>query len=202
MPALPLVVLLSCCVIACGDEDQRRDLAPARGSVSGEVEMNIPSKLTSIEVDGVDPLGNPLRIACASCHTTKEVSVLPESASELRSFHAGLQVAHGETRCASCHVSRPFTAPMLRLADGTELPMTDALRLCAQCHGPQYRDYNAGAHGGMQGAWDLSRGNRIRNHCVDCHDPHLPKPPRVLPAAAMRDRVPVPHRVHGEEGGE
>lgn len=187
---------------ACGGDDRPRKLAPTRGSVSGEVEINVPTKLTSIEVDGVDPFGRPLRVECSTCHTTKEVSVLPESADELRAFHTGLQVAHGSNRCASCHVSRPLAAPMLRLADGTELPMNDALKLCAQCHGPQYRDYKAGAHGGMQGAWDLSRGGRVRNHCVDCHDPHLPKPPQVLPAAGMRDRVPVPAPVHAEESAQ
>jgi hypothetical protein len=169
------------------------------GSVSGEVEINVPAKLSSIELDGVDPLGNPIRVACATCHTTKETAVLPESPAELQKFHVGLQFAHGSNRCASCHVSEPRRAPMLRLADGALLPMTEALQLCAQCHGPQYRDFKAGAHGGMQGSWDLSRGSRTRNHCVDCHDPHVPKTPPVLPAPAMRDRIPVATPAHSQE---
>jgi len=195
-------ILLAICLTACGAKDEARQLAPILGSAPGEVEINVPAKLSSIEVDAVDPLGRPLRIACATCHTTKETAVLPESPSELQAFHVGLQFQHGSNRCASCHVSEPLRAPKLRLADGTELPMTEALQLCAQCHGPQYRDYKAGAHGGMQGFWDLRRGGRTRNHCVDCHDPHVPKPPQVLPAAAMRDRIPVAAPARGEEGHE
>lgn len=199
MPGSCRLILLVICLTACRNKDVHRELAPALGSVSGEVEINLPPKLSSIELDAVDPLGRPLRIECATCHTTKETAVLPETADELQSFHVGLKFAHGSNRCASCHVSRPLSAPMLRLADGSELAMTEALQLCAQCHGPQYRDYKAGAHGGMQGSWDLTRGGRTRNHCVDCHDPHVPKPPPVLPAAAMRDRIPVSAPVHAEE---
>ena len=61
------------------------------------------------------------------------------------------------------------------VATGEPLPMTEVVTLCAQCHGPQYRDFKAGAHGGMTGYWDLSRGDRTRNNCVSCHDPHSPK---------------------------
>ena len=65
------------------------------------------------------------------------------------------------------------------------------MRLCAQCHGPQFRDYGKGAHGGMEGHWDLSRGGRTRNHCVDCHDPHVPAIRQVQPAGRARDRRPL-----------
>jgi hypothetical protein len=65
--------------------------------------------------------------------------------------------------------------------------MTDAIRLCAQCHGQQHTAYTHGAHGGMNGHWDLSRGDRLRNHCVDCHDPHAPAFPRYMPMPPPRD---------------
>lgn len=151
-------------------------------------------ELSSIETDQLDALGRPVRIACGSCHSLKETAELPESASDLTEFHRGLVFEHGNNRCASCHLSEPRKAPRLRLADGSVLPMTDAIQLCAQCHGPQYRDYKAGAHGGMTGSWDLSRGPRTRNHCVHCHDPHAPKIPAVMPAAKPRDRLPVAHQ--------
>jgi formate-dependent nitrite reductase cytochrome c552 subunit len=64
----------------------------------------------------------------------------------------------------------------------------EAMRLCAQCHGPQYRDYKRGSHGGMTGHWDLSRGERTRNNCVDCHDPHAPAYPGTTPVLPPRDR--------------
>jgi hypothetical protein len=76
----------------------------------------------------------------------------------------------------------------LRLADGRSLPYSDVMSLCAQCHGPQFRDYQHGAHGGMTGYWDLSKGGRTRNSCIDCHDPHAPKYPTVTPARGPNDR--------------
>jgi formate-dependent nitrite reductase cytochrome c552 subunit len=67
--------------------------------------------------------------------------------------------------------------------------MRDAMQLCAQCHGPQFRDYTHGSHGGMQGHWDLSRGPRLRNHCVDCHDPHTPQFQPSNPVLPPADRL-------------
>jgi len=186
-----LVLMLPLSATGCGPDDVPRSFASQRGSASGEVEINVPAKLYSIESDRLDPLGRPIRIACATCHSTKESAVVPQSPADLQDFHMGLAFDHGSNRCASCHVSEPRRAPELRLADGTHVPMTEAMQLCAQCHGPQYRDYKAGAHGGMSGSWDLSRGNRRRNNCVDCHDPHVPRTPAVQPAARMRDRLPV-----------
>jgi hypothetical protein len=74
--------------------------------------------------------------------------------------------------------------------------VTDAMTLCAQCHGPQFRDYQNGSHGGMNGHWDLSRGPRLRNHCVDCHDPHVPQVLPVHPAPGPKDRFFGPGAKH------
>ena len=84
----------------------------------------------------------------------------------------------------------------LRLADGKSLPYSEVMTLCAQCHGPQYRDYLHGAHGGMTGHWDLTKGGRYRNNCIDCHDSHAPKYPTVMPAAGPNDRF---LKGHGHE---
>jgi hypothetical protein len=64
----------------------------------------------------------------------------------------------------------------------------DGMQLCAQCHGPQHRDYLRGAHGGMQGYWDSGRGPKVRNNCLHCHDPHAPKFPAMHPASGPNDR--------------
>ena len=76
----------------------------------------------------------------------------------------------------------------MRLADGRVLEFVDSMQLCAQCHGPQHRDWQRGSHGGMTGHWDLARGPRERNHCVVCHDPHAPQLQQVSPAPPPRDR--------------
>ena len=73
----------------------------------------------------------------------------------------------------------------MRLADGRKLPFSEAQLLCAQCHGPQARDYLHGAHGGMNGYWDKARGTR--NTCTDCHDPHAPLYPAWTPVFHPRD---------------
>ena len=40
----------------------------------------------------------------------------------------------------------------------------------------------------MSGHWDLSKGGRIRNSCLACHDPHVPKFQGALPAPPPLDR--------------
>jgi len=66
------------------------------------------------------------------------------------------------------------------------------MTLCSQCHGPQRRDYNMGLHGGMNGYWDLTKGGRTRNTCINCHDPHAPAFPLVMPVLPPKDRISVP----------
>ncbi len=156
-----------------------------------------PAKLTSIETGNVDALGNPIRVACVTCHSLRAPAELPESPTQLKDFHRGLQFAHGSNTCSSCHVIGAQDS--LRLADGRKIPMREAMTLCGQCHGPQLRDYKAGAHGGMSGFWDTGSGPRLRNHCVDCHDPHVPKFVPSTPVLPPRDRLLGPPIHH--EGG-
>jgi hypothetical protein len=129
--------------------------------------------------------GAPAGIACATCHAD---GVRPAIASRAgaAAFHLGVELRHGGLRCDACHA--PADRTRLRLADGEEIAFPDVMRLCGQCHGPQLRDYQHGAHGGMRGYWDLSRGPRERNSCIVCHGAHEPAYPKVIPAAPPRDR--------------
>jgi hypothetical protein len=103
-------------------------------------------------------------------------------------------MAHGELACYACHNTND--ADMLQLADSTAVEYSDVMTLCAQCHGTQARDYKHGAHGGMIGYWDLSRGPRTRNNCIDCHDPHVPEFPTMQPTFKPRDRFLEPPASH------
>lgn len=132
------------------------------------------------------PDGKPVAVSCSTCHATRPPQRETASGAALRDFHRGLTLNHGNLSCLSCHNAANYDT--LRLADGTALEYPDTIRLCAQCHGPQYRDYNKGVHGGMNGYWDLTRGPRTRNTCVDCHDPHAPAFPKVSPVFPPRDR--------------
>lgn len=142
-------------------------------------------KLTAVEVGGAEG-EQPQRIPCATCHSLRPAGPVPQRPEDLREFHTGLTFAHGALSCGSCHAEGAHDA--LHLADGRTLRMTDAMELCAQCHGPQHRDYQHGAHGGMSGYWDLSRGPRVRNGCVECHDPHAPRYVGARPVFPPRDR--------------
>ena len=106
-------------------------------------------------------------------------------------FHQGLTVHHGTNACVSCH--NPTNYDQLHLADNRAVEFVDVVTLCAQCHGTQYRSYQHGAHGGMTGYWDLTRGPRQRNGCTSCHDPHAPKYQGAIPMPPPRDRFQTPH---------
>lgn len=134
--------------------------------------INRPEKLTSVETPQKDALGRPIRVACVTCHSLRPDAPLPQSAGELREFHEGLRFAHGTLTCSSCHV--PGRVDQLSMADGRTIEMLDVIELCSQCHGLKRRAFDRGAHGGMMGYWDSSRGPKLRHNCVDCHDPHTP----------------------------
>ncbi len=130
--------------------------------------------------------GQPVTVACTSCHATREPNFENKSVADLNEFHGSLAFSHGTVSCLSCHSSTDYDA--LKLADGTRVEITDVMTLCAQCHGPQMRDYQHGAHGGFSGHWDLTRGPQKKNNCIDCHNPHSPQFPKMQPTFKPRDR--------------
>ena len=141
------------------------------------------------------PDGRAETIACGTCHVTKEPNFATASGEALKGFHQGLKFVHGNLSCLSCH--NPEDYDQLHLADGRAVAFKDTMNLCAQCHGPQHRDYERGSHGGMTGFWDLTRGPRTRNHCITCHDPHAPAFPKMMPVFKPLDVSPNPD--HGKE---
>lgn len=126
-----------------------------------------------------DGRGQAVMVDCATCHDTREANFGTNSGAALKEFHQNLKFAHGAQSCMSCHNSEDYGS--LKRADGRSLDFSNTMQLCAQCHGPQYRDYQNGSHGGMTGHWDLKQGPRERNTCTDCHDPHHPAYPQVMP---------------------
>lgn len=194
----PILGIVSAAIAGCGHRDQPQTFASAPAtSASHATTIHEPEKLWSIETGKVDALGKPVRAACVTCHSLRAPEKLPDAPDQLKEFHVGLKFAHGGNVCASCHVVGDQSS--LKLADGTLIPNREAMRLCGQCHGPQLRDYQKGAHGGMNGHWDLASGARVRNHCVDCHDPHVPKFQPSIPVLPPRDRYLGPPVAH--EGG-
>ncbi len=145
-----------------------------------------PTETPRIPTAAQDGAGKPATVACSTCHTIKPADTRRRQGASLKVFHQGLTMRHGNLTCVSCHDARDYDR--LRLADGTPVPFPEVMRLCRQCHGPQARNYDHGAHGGMNGPWDRTKGPRTRNGCTVCHDPHAPAYPRVRPAAPPADR--------------
>lgn len=182
---------LTCCLLlalaGCNRAPQDRGKAPAPSSKVFSTNIHGPDRLVSVKSQTESSRGGPLRVTCVSCHSARGPRKMPKQASDLKEFHVGFVFQHGNLECSSCHDdAEPHR--LLHLATGERVEMPQAMRVCAQCHGPQKRDYDHGAHGGMNGYWDLSRGSRVRNNCVDCHDPHKPAIPQSAPVLPPRDR--------------
>ena len=105
--------------------------------------------------------------------------------------HEDIVMKHGthnrNNNCFNCHDEQNLE--QLQTRDGRQVKLAESPPLCGSCHGPTYRDWEAGAHGRTGGYWDRAAGPIKRQICVDCHDPHHPKIPPRKPA-------PGPHPLH------
>lgn len=177
-----------------GCTEQAHPVALPQGQASSAVsaqrypvDVSVPPTLKGLLTGGADLQGEPMVVRCETCHQMLPPNApLPTRAQDAKGPHKWLVMNHGDLQCGSCHEATDRS--QLHLATGEKVPLVQAMRLCAQCHGSQRRDYQHGAHGGMRGYWDLSKGGQQRNHCVSCHDPHQPAYPHVLPAPPPRDR--------------
>ena len=98
--------------------------------------------------------------------------------------HSNIVMGHGthnrNNNCYNCHDEQNLE--LLQARDGQELSMTNSSRLCGSCHGPTYRDWEAGVHGRTSGLWSRDPAGFKRLNCVSCHNPHFPKFPALSPA--------------------
>lgn len=195
-PGRIVVVAAMLLAIGCAEDQPERlqDALPADAARHPvQLRPREPVGGVGVLTDRKDHAGKPVRARCSSCHATRaENDTARHDSGTLEDFHGGLQLRHGTLQCGQCHgAPGPYGAPdydTLRLADGRAVAFDDAISLCAQCHGPQKRDYDHGSHGGMRGHWDRQRGPRERNQCVHCHDPHAPAYVGMVPAPGPRDR--------------
>jgi len=190
LPLLPTLAALTA-VIACNAPVQERTKQPAPGPASHPVTIRQPAALGGLLVKGTSANAQKMHVGCDTCHSLRTPATVPRDTKQLSSIHRGLKVQHGRLPCTSCHDSK--SPQNLRLASGERISSAEVMRLCGQCHGSQKRDYDHGAHGGMQGYWDLSRGPRTRNNCVHCHAPHTPAYVGGRPVLPLKDRFLSPN---------
>jgi formate-dependent nitrite reductase cytochrome c552 subunit len=136
---------------------------------------------------------------CYACHEKNKPVPLHYDANHnliMPKEHEDIVMNHGahnrNNNCYNCHDETNLE--LLQTRDGRELKFADSTALCGSCHGPTYRDWEAGAHGRISGHWHRARGEFKRQDCVDCHDPHAPKFPARKPA-------PGPNSLRGEGRG-
>ena len=98
--------------------------------------------------------------------------------------HADIKMEHGSHNrnnlCFNCHNEANLLTFTTR--DGNELKFDNIPPLCGSCHGPTYRDWEAGAHGRTSGYWSRRLGDSQRLSCANCHNPHSPRIPSRPPA--------------------
>jgi hypothetical protein len=114
---------------------------------------------------------------CNECHRSFLSS--PERKT-LNAEHMDLVLDHGQNDyCLNCH---HYTNRNSYVAhDGSEIPADQAPQLCGKCHGLVLRDWENGAHGRRNGYWQKELGEQERLICIQCHDPHSPKFPSMIP---------------------
>jgi hypothetical protein len=124
---------------------------------------------------------------CYGCHEKGKPPVLKFDANHkliVPKEHENIVMAHGRhnrnNNCFNCHDEQNLERFQAR--DGQELKFSESTPLCGSCHGPTYRDWEAGVHGRTGGSWARTAGQWRRQDCVSCHNPHSPKFPGRQPA--------------------
>lgn len=134
---------------------------------------------------------------CYGCHERNNPPPLRFDANQkiiVPKEHSDIVMAHGShdrnNNCYNCHNEKDLTT--LQVRDGREVKFDNIPQLCGSCHGPNYRDWEAGAHGRTSGYWNRSLGEARRLSCANCHNPHAPKIPTRQPAPPPHPlRIPV-----------
>jgi len=131
---------------------------------------------------------------CYICHEKSKPPTLKFDAQHnlvVPQEHSDIVMGHGShnrnNNCFNCHDEQNLE--QLQTRDGRQIKFAESAPLCGSCHGPTYRDWEAGAHGRTGGYWDRAAGPIQRQICVDCHDPHHPRIP-------PRKAAPGPHPLH------
>lgn len=124
---------------------------------------------------------------CYGCHEKGKPPPLrfdPKGGLIIPSEHSNIVMGHGShgrnNNCFNCHDENNLE--FLQGREGPPLKFSDSPQLCGSCHGPTYRDWEAGAHGRTSGHWARELGGIRREQCVNCHNPHSPRFPGRAPA--------------------
>jgi len=137
----------------------------------------------NLERDNLARIGKRLNIA-----SYMERNDLSPADSVWTLVHGG-----GNLWCLNCH--NDDDRDKLVKLNGELLTFNQSQFLCGECHGPILRDWDLGIHGKTVGYWDPAQGDQeqtVRLLCVECHLPHRPAFPALLPMPAPVLRIDGP----------
>lgn len=141
---------------------------------------------------------------CYGCHDPKKPPVLRYDTNHnlvVPKEHEDVVMGHGRhnrnNNCFNCHNETNLVT--LQPRDGRVLTLEQSTPLCGSCHGPTYRDWEAGVHGRTSGFWNRQMGGIDRKGCVSCHNPHKPAFPSIPPAPGPHPLRQVARPVFAEE---
>ncbi|MGV6814628.1 MAG: hypothetical protein ACWA5W_06405 [Phycisphaerales bacterium] len=132
---------------------------------------------------------------CNDCHSLFEND---RDSDRALTQHTNIVLEHGNNdACLNCHDKAD--REKLTLRGGGTVGYDHVEQLCAQCHGPIYRDWQNGTHGKIIGYWNTDLGPATKLKCTQCHDPHHPayRPMAPLPGPNTL-RMGDQHNGHGE----
>jgi len=135
---------------------------------------------------------------CYGCHEKNKPPQIRYDANQkiiIPKEHSDIVMGHGShdrnNNCFNCHNEQNLLT--LQVRDGREVKFDNIPALCGSCHGPNLRDWEAGAHGRTSGYWDRGKGDILRLSCANCHNPHSPRIPTREPAPGPHPlRTPTP----------
>jgi hypothetical protein len=123
--------------------------------------------------------------ACDDCH--EEAGDYNESVRELTEDHEAITHIHPKSKktqgwCLYCHESHDYNR--LRLPSGETISFNESYKLCVECHGNIFDEWEKNIHGKNKGAW---QSPLTIYSCTECHDAHDPKfkPIKPMPAPAF-----------------
>lgn len=167
--ALFSVPLIVCLLPGCPGTDEGTPAAPlytrdVSAGIHNIAAVRNATKELALHRDGDS-------FPCSSCHEGFDGDM---GQLALEDEHKDITFDHGaNSSCLNCHNAKNSEAYVDYA--GNDIPGDEPTKLCAKCHGPQYREWESGIHGRTNGHWDAKLGEQVKLDCIQCHDPHKPR---------------------------
>ena len=180
LAAFAFIVLGLALITACSDEQSKIDESKLyEREINGEVFDTAPVRG---DLKLLRHIRSNFTYKCTECHVDFKNTL---QSNDPKGEHKDLVLDHGfNVFCLNCH--HPDNRNAYVSYDGSEIPSNKPAQLCRKCHGPSYREWQAGTHGRQNGYWDTSKGKQTKLLCIQCHDPHSPKFKSMKPDPAPR----------------